>query len=260
MLRRMVVAQIIFILAFSAAVAARPLAYRITQLTSDPMNHFNPQINDLGQVGWCMAQGRIYESFFTITGGKKLSQASCIAGAGGNFQDLVWTGNVGGFSQVFSSRQGQVTKDAADHFDPVVNDKGEIAWIQFVGRHAQVFSNRQGQVTKGAVDHYQPALNGLGEIVWVQSDDTRMQVFSNRRGQITFTRRDHQQPALNDPGELVWIEKIGSWWQVVSSANGPITVAPANHYFPRINNLGTTVWSQQVGSYYQIFQGIPELW
>jgi hypothetical protein len=214
-------AAICLILPGSAAAQLR--TYRITQVTFEDANHLNPSINDLGQVGWCMAQGDVYQSFFTLTEGLKLLRASCIAAAGANFREMVWTQNVAGFSQVFSSQRGQVTRDRTDHLDPAVNSQGEIVWVQRVGGRTQ--------------------MNNLGEIV--QPVDYISQVFSSRRGQLTFAAKDHLQPTVNDAGEVVWIEKLGGYWQVVSSINGPITADPADHFTPRLNNTGTVVWSQR---------------
>jgi len=243
-----------------AAAAGGKLTYRIGQVTTDPANHFNPSINDLGQVGWCVVKGPVYESYSTVLQERVLNRSACVAAAGPNLRETVWAQMVGGYSQVFSSLRGQITWGPVHHLNPAVNAAGEIVWVQRVQGIAQIFSNVKGQVTKDPVSHVQPALNGQGEIVWVQRADVHDQVFSSRRGQLTFSLRDHKQPAINDADEVVWIEKLGSFWQVVSSIHGPIIIEPADHFQPRLNNLGVVVWSQKVGSYSQIFKASPELW
>ena len=56
----------------SLAVASRAVSaqmvwpYRINQVTYEKTNHFNPTINDVGQMAWCVARGAVYESFFTM--------------------------------------------------------------------------------------------------------------------------------------------------------------------------------------------------
>ena len=259
---RTIAALAILILAFlsPAAAAGGKLTYKITQVTNDPANHFNPSINDLGQVGWCVAKGRVYESYSTVLKERVLNRSACVAAAGFNLKDLVWAQVVDGHSQIFSSLRGQVTKKPADHLDPAVNGAGEVVWVQRVNGKTQIFSSVKGQVTKNPVNHVQPALNGQGEIVWVQPVEGHDQVFSNRRRQLTFGRKDHEQPAINDPGEVVWIERISASWQVVSSIHGPITLDPVDHFQPRLNNVGVVVWAQKVGPYSQIFRAIPELW
>ena len=243
-----------------ATAAGGKVTYRISQVTTDPANHFNPSINDLGQVGWCVAKGKVYESYSTVLQEQVLNRSACVAAAGLNLQEMVWTQMVGGYSQVFSSLRGQITRGPVHHLSPAVNAAGEIVWVQRVRGKAQIFSSAKGQVTKDSVDHVQPALNSLGEIVWVQRAEVHDQVFSSRRGQLTFSLRDHEQPSINDAGEVAWIEKLGSYWQVVSSIHGPIVIEPAEHFQPRLNNLGVLVWSQKVGSYFQIFKATPELW
>jgi len=251
---------LVLALSSPAAAAGGKLTYRITQVTNDLANHFNPSINDLGQVGWCVAQGTVYQSYSTVLQEQVLNRSACVAAAGFNLKEMVWAQVVGGHSQVVSSRRGQVTRDAVDHLDPAVNANGEILWVQPVKGKTQIFSNIQGQVTKDPVDHIQPALNNQGEIVWVQRVYGNGQVFSNRRGQLTFGLKDHEQPAVNDAGEVVWIEKISASWQVVSSIHGPISLDIVDRFQPRLNNVGVVVWSQKVGQYSQIFKAVPELW
>ncbi|MCL4504027.1 MAG: hypothetical protein M1438_19560 [Deltaproteobacteria bacterium] len=262
MLCRIFTVLAILILALSgpAAAAVGKLTYKISQVTNDPVNHLNPSINDLGQVGWCVAKGPIYESYSTVLQKQVLNLSACVAAAGFNLKDMVWTQIVDGYSQVFSSRRGQVTKGAANHLDPAVNAAGEIVWVQMVQGKTQIFSNLKGQVTKDPVNHVQPAINSNAEIVWVQPVDVHDQIFSSRRGQLTFALKDHEQPAINDAGEVVWIEKISDSWQVVSSIHGPITLDIVDHFQPHINNVGAVVWSQKVGRYSQIFKAVPELW
>lgn len=255
-----VLAILILALSGLAAAAGGKLTYKVSQVTTDPVNHFNPSINDLGQVGWCVAKGPVYESYSTVLQEQVLNRSACVAAAGLNLKDMVWTQIVDGHSQVFSSLKGQVTRDAADHLDPAVNGNGEIVWVQPVNGKTQIFSNLKGQVTRDSVNHVQPALNSQGEIVWVQRADVHDQVFSSRRGQLTFDLKDHEQPAINDAGEVVWIEKISASWQVVSSIHGPITLDMGDHFQPRINNVGAVVWSQKAGRYSQIFRAIPEFW
>ncbi len=260
MVLRRIAALTLLIFSLASAAAAGTTPYKITQVTFDPANHFNPSINDLGQVGWCVAQGPVYESYSTVLAERVLNRSACVAAAGFNLKELVWTQVVEGFSQVFSSQRGQITRGAVNHLDPAVNAGGEIVWVQPVAGKNQIFSSLKGQVSKGQVDHLQPALNNQGEIVWVKRVEAFDQVFSDRRGQISFGAKDHEQPALNDPGEAVWIEKISAGWQVVSSIHGSITLDPVDHFQPRLNNVGTVVWSQKVGAYSQIFKAMPEFW
>lgn len=118
----------ILILALSgpAAAAGGKLTYKVSQATTDPANHLNPSINDLGQVGWCVAKGPVYESYSTVLQEQLLNHSACVAAAGLNLKEMVWTQVEGGNSQVFSSLRGQVTRDAADHLDPAVNAAGKI--------------------------------------------------------------------------------------------------------------------------------------
>ena len=225
----------ILILALSGpAAAGAKLTYKVSQVTTDPANHLNPSINDLGQVGWCVAQGPVYESYSTVLQERVLNRSACVAAAGLNLKELVWTQVVDGLSQVFSSQRGQVTRDAADHLDPAVNAAGEIVWVQPVAGKTQIFSSVKGQVSKDPVAHVQPAINNQGEIVWVQRVGVHDQVISNRRGQRTFDLKDHEQPAINDAGEVVWIEKIGGSlagsllhpWPHHHRPGGPFPAAP----------------------------------
>ncbi len=253
-------AVLILALSGPATAAGGKLTYKVSQVTSDSTNHLNPSINDLGQVGWCVAKGPVYESYSTVLQEQVLNRSACVVAAGLNLKEMVWAQVVGGHSQVFSSLRGQVTRDAADHLDPAVNAAGEIVWVQPVRGKTQIFSNIKGQVTRDPVNHVQPALNSRGEIVWVERVDVHDQIFSSQRGQLTFALKDHEQPAINDAGEVVWIEKISASWQVVSSIHGPINLDIVDRFQPRINNVGVVVWSRKVGQYSQIFKAVPELW
>ncbi len=257
---RTIAALAILVLSLSGAAGAVKLTYKISQVTIDPANHFNPSINDLGQVGWCVAHGAVYESYSTVLQAGVLNRSACVAAAGLNLKEMVWAQVVDGHSQVFSSQRGQMTRGPVDHLDPAVNANGEIVWVQPVKGKTQIFSSVKGQISKDAVNHVQPAINNQGEIIWVQRVEAYDQIFSNRRGQVTFALKDHEQPAINDPGEVVWIEKLSGSWQVVSSIHGPITLDPVDHFQPRLNNAGTVVWSQKLGAYSQIFKAAPEFW
>jgi hypothetical protein len=203
------------------APAARFWPYRITQISSNRINHFNPTINSIGQIGWCQARGNIYESFFTIPKGRVLKEAWWVDAAGGNFKEMVWTQDVNGFSQVFSSVRGQVTSDAADYFEPVVNDQGKIAWVQFVKAHAQIFTNRQGQVTNGRVDHYQPAINDFGEM-----SESKKPAATTRSFPAAGARSPMPSPTISNPTSTMPGKSSGSRKREAIGRPSPRSMAP----------------------------------
>ena len=69
-----------------AAAVGPKLTYKVSQVTTDPINHLNPSINDLGQVGWCVAKGPVYQSYSTVLQEQVLNRSACVAAAGLNLQ------------------------------------------------------------------------------------------------------------------------------------------------------------------------------
>jgi hypothetical protein len=124
--------------------------------------------------------------------------------------EVVYTKEVASFSQVFSTVRGQVTFDLADHYDPCINDNGEIIWRQWGPLGTRTYSTTRGILPASYGDEPH-GLNNLGEVcfsAWLQSSPTTLttpHIASSSHGVIINDPAVYQwDGSINDSGTIVW--------------------------------------------------------
>lgn len=121
--------------------------------------------------------------------------------------EVVYCALTNGNWQVFSSMRGQITSNPVDHYNPCINDSGEIVWNQY-GAAPNLISS-----TRGPLPGYYPfidALNNLDEFCYSAdlhsgSLDTSPHIFSNVHGAVINDAFQYQWGGgINDAGTIVW--------------------------------------------------------
>ncbi len=121
--------------------------------------------------------------------------------------EVVYCALTNGNWQVISTVRGQVTFDAVDHYNPCINDLGEIIWNQY-GAAPNLISS-----TRGPLPGYYPfvlGLNNLEEFCYdadlVSSNlSTSPHIFSSLHSVVINDIEQFQWGGgINDAGTLVW--------------------------------------------------------
>ena len=121
--------------------------------------------------------------------------------------EVVYCALTNGNWQVFSTVRGEVTSDAVDHYNPCINDLGEIIWNQY-GAAPNLISS-----TRGPVPGNYPFVLGLNDLEEICYDDdlvssnlsTGPHIFSSLHGVVINDIEQFQWGgAINDAGTLVW--------------------------------------------------------
>jgi PKD repeat protein len=166
--------------------------------------------------------------------------------------EVVWsqkvdTPEVGSYYQLFSSSRGQLTSDATDNKNPVINNFGTVVWQKVDGIRNSIWVNDVGTVREVFPDGQTPAINDGGEIVFVKSDE----VYSSLRGLLG----SGADPGINNNGDVVWsnLDSGSGFVQIYRLNSGAtlpaqLTSDEANHNWPSISNDGEVVWVQDDGS------------
>lgn len=227
---------------FQAKVLAQAGGYLVTQLAITNATH--PSINNPGEVVWAVQNGvGIYSSvrgqlsatgvsphlansgevvYADSFGGAGVDLVSTTRGRltyGGIIQlgfsdfdinaggEVVYVAATNGNLQVFSTVRGQVTFDAVDHYNPCINDLGEILWNRYGAGPGLVSS------TRGPLPGFYPviyAVNNFDEfcyegILYDGSLSTSPHIFSNVHGVVINDVEQYQwYGGINDAGTLVW--------------------------------------------------------
>ena len=121
------------------------------------------------------------------------------------------TEDASGHFQIFSTVRGQITFEATDHYNPCINDLGEIVWDQYLpGLGGRLVSSSRGLLPEnyrvGALD-----LNNLGEVCFSsylpssEGDYSSPHIFSSTHGVvINDADRFQWNGGINDAGTIVW--------------------------------------------------------
>jgi hypothetical protein len=113
------------------------------------------------------------------------------------------------FLQIFSTVRGQITSDAGTHYNPCINDRGEIIWIQYVGGSGELVSSTRG-VVSGFYD-LPLALNNFDEFCYSGQLEgppghySSPHIFSSAHGAVIDDAIQFQwNGSINDAGTIVW--------------------------------------------------------
>ncbi|MBN1872188.1 MAG: hypothetical protein JW800_06425 [Candidatus Omnitrophica bacterium] len=157
--------------------------------------------------------------------------------------EVIWTQDVGGYSQVFSMSLGQLTFDKWDHISPDVNSQGEIVYIKRLDDELPVvYSSLRGEVAKG--DVALPRVNDDGEIIWREKRDLGYVFVSSIRGEVVI--RPTQGADISNDGEIVYIGNSSTGeLELFSNRKGQISSGLSGRT-PRINNIGEITWEKEV--------------
>jgi hypothetical protein len=227
---------------FQARVLAQTGGYLIAQLAITNAAH--PSINNSGEVVWALQNSNgIYSSvrgqlsatgvsphlansgevvyadtfegpgmdLVSITRGRltfggiiQLGFSDFDVNAGG---EVVYVAPTNGNQQVFSTVRGQVTFDPVDHYNPCLNDLGEILWNRY-GEGPGLVSS-----TRGPLPGFYPSIYGVNNydefcyvgILYDGNLSTSPHLFSNLHGVVTNNVYQYQWGGgINDAGMLVW--------------------------------------------------------
>ncbi|OGW35094.1 MAG: hypothetical protein A2X58_09790, partial [Nitrospirae bacterium GWC2_56_14] len=183
------------------------------QLTSDANEHINPSVNNRGDLVWeqnSNIYGNLSGQVQQLTYSGNAMQPSI-----NDKQEVVWSQTNGGNSQIYSNQRGWLTSDPNDHWDPAINNAGDVVWAQssIVSGWHQLYKLPAGsstpvQVTNNNADHWSPSISNTGEVVWTESNGGLARVYSSTRGQLTFDGcpgwTDHISASVNACGDVTF--------------------------------------------------------
>lgn len=257
---------------FHAKVQADAGSYLITQLAITNADH--PSINNSGEVVWSVqnsngvyssARGElsttgvsphlansgevVYADTFEGPGMDLVSTAHGRLTFGGLIQlgfsdfgvnasgEVVYVVPTNGNQQVFSTVRGQITFDAVDHYNPCINDQGEILWNRY-GEGPGLVSS-----TRGPLPGYYPLIYGVNNldefcyegVLYDGNLSTSPHLFSNLHGAVVNDVDQYQWGGgINDAGTLVWAAPANSsspTWEIFEAtwiSSPALTVVSGN--------------------------------
>jgi hypothetical protein len=148
------------------------------------------------------------------------------------------------FAQVYSTARNQITFDKTQHFNPCINDTGEIAWNQYVDGAGTVVVS----TTRGIIFGSYPLLQDLnnsgefcfsGNLEGPPGNFSSPHIFSSAHGVIINDTNQYQfYGSINDAGIIVWTapEQPGSsTWYVYKAEWVALDTTP-----PGIVRIATT--------------------
>jgi hypothetical protein len=255
---------------FQVRVLAQAGGYLITQLAITNATH--PSINNSGEVVWAVQNSTgIYSSVrgqLSTTGvsphlansgevvyadmfqGPDLDLVSTTRGRltfGGFIQlgfsdfdvnangEVVYVASTNGNQQVFSTVRGQVTFDPVDHYNPCINDLGEILWNRY-GQGPGLVSS-----TRGPLPGYYPLIYGVNnydefcyeDVLYDGNLSTSPHLASNLHGVVINDVYQYQWGGgINDAGTLVWAapaNESSTAWEIFEAtwiASPALTMVP----------------------------------
>jgi hypothetical protein len=154
--------------------------------------------------------------------------------------------------QVYSTVRGQITFDPVDHYNPCINDLGEIIWNRY-GEGPGLVSS-----TRGPLPGYYPTVYGLNnfdEFCYVAnlqagSLSTSPHLFSNLHGAVINDAYQYQwYGGINDAGTLVWVAPANPASPAWSIFEGSWVVSPALTVLPGSSGLNLE-WPTNVGAFH----------
>src|SRR6185369_11358688 len=214
-------------------------------------------INSLGEVVWSQYVSGYSQLFSSTRGQLTNDEAYHDYPAINNLGDLVWVdngtirGNIAGQPIVVTSGQSWIGM-----ID--INDRGEVVWPQD-GGGSNIYSNLRGQLTSDATGHYEPAINNQGDVVFIQSEQVyKLAAGSSTPVQVTNNGFWHYSPAINDSGEIVWLEQDTSSSprtnRIVSSTRGTLLTAIVDIYSVDLNNCGDIIYITSENSQSRLYR------
>jgi hypothetical protein len=180
------------------------------------------------------------------------------AGSINSLGEALWTQSDPGTGrvQIFSSWRGQLTFDQVDHFNPALNDRGDLVWqaIDASSYQSSIQGVIGGKWIMLAQNVYADKLdiNNGGEVVWSQLDNGagRYRIYSNVRGQIPTGVYDSFRPAINNAGDVAYLQndpESGTLqvYKLLSASSTPVKF-PSDGYPSGVtlNDSAEVVWSQ----------------
>jgi len=268
---RLLALTVLFCL-FQAKVLAQSGGYLITQLAITNATH--PSINNSGEVVWAVQNGTgiysslrgqlsatgvsphlansgevVYADSFEVTNEDLVSSTRGRLTFGGVIQlgfsdfdvnsngEAVYVAATNGNQQVFSTIRGQITFDPVDHYNPCINDLGEILWNRYGAGPGLVSS------TRGPLPGLYPtiyAVNNFDEfcyegILYDGSLSTSPHIFSSIHGVVINDVYQYQwYGGINDAGTLIWAAPANPSspeWEIFEAtwiASPGLAVVPGN--------------------------------
>ena len=180
----------------------------------------NPHLANSGEVVYADWFGGPYWDLVSTTRGR-LTQGGIIDINTSDFDvnatgEMVYVINdTNGYTQVYSTVGGQITFDATDHYNPCINDHGEIVWNQYVdGNGAMAISSTRG--TLPGLCPFLCDLNNAGDFCFSGNIEnppgyyTFPHIFSSAHGVIINDPSQYQwNGGINDAGTIVWLGHEG---------------------------------------------------
>jgi hypothetical protein len=230
----------------SATVGAQEGHWQITQLPIT--NGFHPSINNQGEIVWNTGTASVMSStrgtlseigiYPHLANNGEVVYADWF---GGPNWDLVST------TRGRLTDNSNIDVNFSD-FD--LNASGEVVYVvKDTNNFAQVFSTVRNQLTFEPMDHFNPCINDLGEIIWTQyQEGVGAVIVSSVRGVISGLIPLLLD--FNRAGEFCYSANIESppgfysFPHIASSAHGLIIDDPNQmQWGGSINDAGTIVWS-----------------
>ena len=202
--------------------------YFITQLTNNPYEDSNPQVNDKGHV--------------------------------------VWTGRVGSgrydWNEIFLYDGVSIirlTDNSYPDSNPRINNNGQVVWVGGLpdgGREIFLYDGVSiQQITNNSYDDHSPQINDNGYIVWFGQPygiGTAHEIFlydGMTITQLTSNSYHDEYPQINSKGYVVWFgqpDGNGSDYEIFlydGMSINQLTENSYSDYYPQINDNGYVVWS-----------------
>jgi hypothetical protein len=292
--------KIFFISAFSAlvllaSVSASYSGYSLTQLTSNPYNDFNPQINDNGYVVWQGFDGPAGDTEIFLYDGTTISKLTDNAILDvdpqiNNTGYVVWEG--GGGVYLYN---GTSTIPLSSGLHPQINDNGYVVWQRFDGNDYEILLYDGAtilQLTNNDYEDRYPKISNNGYVVWEGFDGNDYEIFLYDGATVTNisnNTRDNFNPQINDNGHVVWegggiflykgtkavkisgsgevpqinnsdsvVWRAWEWGTIFLYTGASAIQLSLNGNFPRINDRGYIVWRNGDGSI-SLYDGKAEL-
>ena len=232
------------------AVLAQSGCWAITQLPMQNGQH--PSINNSGEIVWAL--GGIYSS--TRGGLAASGMFPHLANSGEVVYADTFEGPLWDLVSTTRGRLTQGGIIDLNLSDFGVQSSGEVVYaVRDTNSHAQVYSTIRGQITSGPTDHYNPCINDNGEIVWNELvPGVGVAVVSSTRGTLPVLPGMYGVGGcavlgVNNHGDICFsgnLESSPGWYtypHIFSSTHGAVVGDPAQYQWGgSINDAGTLVW------------------
>jgi hypothetical protein len=230
----------------------------------------NPHLANSGEVVYADWFGGPYWDLVSTTRGRLTTNGLINInvsdfGVNSNSEVVYSIEDTNGDMQVISTVRGQITFEAFDHWNPCINDNGEIAWNEYADDQTMAISSTRG--TLGSCPNLLDLNNSgdycfSGNVEEQEGDDTFPHIFSSAHGVIINDADQYQWGgSLNDLGTIVWLGPDGVYeanWvaipkiYIIPEAAGFALEWPTNavgfHVQFTTNLLSSSNWQAWVGN------------